>query len=215
MGVIEKIQAALREQDWSENGKSKDDLARILGVSKQSIQRLIWGAEADAGMERKQTRTIDQNEIRPLCRFFGIPYEMGTEVPIRGVVGAGAHLLPNSDIGDCGTVDLPFTDGQPLMALRVSGESMFPVYREGDYLICGTNLMTDGRGIDGIIGRECVVHTTDDLIAVKVPLDNAETGRWNLMSYNAPMIFDVDLQGVYEVLYVKRAPQVMGAIMSQ
>lgn len=122
-------------------------------------------------------------------------------IPIVGMVSAGEGWVP---IEDGGQSPVEFDLGShDTIALEVRGNSMSPVYRHGDVLICARQF---GSNADNLIGLDCVMRTTDGHHYVKILQRGSRTGRFNLRSYNPAEqdIEDVSLAWVAPVRWIKR-----------
>lgn len=131
--------------------------------------------------------------------------EGDANVPLVGYVGAGHQIHPIDDFalgGEPETVDGPpaGTDGD-VAAVEVRGDSMYPVYRQGDLIYYHRRPETD---IDSLIGRECVVHLADGRTLVKMIKQSGMPGRYDLDSYNASPINDVEIRWAAPIAWVKR-----------
>lgn len=122
------------------------------------------------------------------------------QVPIVGIASAGDGWAPGDD-------GLEFTDfllsGRDLIAVEVRGDSMFPVYRDGDMLICER---LRGRQIIDFVGRDCVIQTTDGQHLVKQLKAATRGGLYRLKSYNQRFddLDNVALAWAAPVLWIKR-----------
>jgi SOS-response transcriptional repressor LexA len=122
-------------------------------------------------------------------------------IPVVGMVSAGEGWVP---IEDGGHDPVEFELGaHDTVALQVRGNSMAPVYRDGDTLICHRQF---GPHADNLIGLDCVIRTTDGSHYVKILQRGSRAGRFNLRSYNSAEndIEDVALAWVAPVAWIKR-----------
>jgi phage repressor protein C with HTH and peptisase S24 domain len=88
------------------------------------------------------------------------------------------------------------------MALRVAGDSMMPVYRDGDIIY----VSRDHEGVlPEYIGEECAVHTAEGGTFLKVLSLGSEPNRFTLRSFNAGDMADVEVIWATPVLFVMRA----------
>lgn len=118
-------------------GKSQADMAKDLGISKQTVSSWMNG-----------TRVPRMEKIDLLCRYLGISKEELLEdghnvyhsprhrVPVLGKVSAGIPLPAITDITDY--EELPYEmlhGGTEFYALEIHGDSMEPRMRDGDRVI--------------------------------------------------------------------------------
>lgn len=122
------------------------------------------------------------------------------EIPVKGIASAGEGWTPAGD----GTIDyLQFDlERDETLAIEVRGNSMAPVYRNGDFLIC----RKQGRAFDNLIGLDCAVLTNDGKGYVKILARGTRPGRFNLKSYNVVNkdIENVQLAWVAPIIWIKR-----------
>lgn len=124
-------------------------------------------------------------------------------IPVVGIVSAGEGWQPveGATNGDHVDFDLGAHD---TIGLEVRGDSMAPVYRSGDFLICYRQF---GPHSDNCVGLDCVVRTADNRHFVKILKRGSRPGRFNLKSYNPVVddIEDVALAWVAPVAWIRRA----------
>ena len=133
-------------------------------------------------------------------------FEVGpavVRIPVVGRVAAGESFLPFDDnpLGS-GYDEIEFTldDADPI-AIEVRGESMLPVYRPGDYLLCSRRR---GVEIQQCLNKDCVVKTDQGEGYVKKLMNGATPGTFTLLSYNASPIENVRLLWAAPIIWVKR-----------
>lgn len=123
------------------------------------------------------------------------------EMTIEGKVGAGGSILFEEDAEKEMVQRPPLATGR-LMALKVTGDSMYPVYRDGDVVFVS-------RDIDGVseedIGEECAVHTYEGGTFLKVLETGSEPNRYTLRSHNAAPMENVELLWSAPVRFIQRA----------
>lgn len=130
-----------------------------------------------------------------------------TTIPIVGYVSAGeTAIVPFDDhLPGAGYGELDFTlEGTDAIAIEIRGDSMLPVYRRGDQLICSRYRDAD---IERCVNQDCVVRAIDDKAYIKVLRRGSEPGIYTLESYNRayePNI-DVELQWAAPIVWVRRA----------
>ena len=102
------------------------------------------------------------------------------KVPLIGYVGAGEGWVPFDGDGPIDEIEVA-VEGGPAVGLLVRGDSMFPVYRDGDILV-GTKRPTSSPR--SLIGADCIVETSTGERYVKFLAKSPVRGRFNLKSYN-------------------------------
>lgn len=121
-------------------------------------------------------------------------------IPVIGAVAAGEGWEPFDD--ELGEIELKM-DGEAV-ALEVRGDSMFPVYRNGDLLI-GTKRA--GPRADNLVGLDCIVMTDDGKRYVKFLSRGSMSGRFHLRSYNPAHrdVENVKIAWAAPIVWVKRS----------
>lgn len=105
-------------------------------------------------------------------------------VPIVGYVSGGESFVPSSDGEDAGgldTLDLNISAVDQI-AVRVRGDSMAPVYRDGDTIVAKR---LGRRDLDTALGHDCIVMTSEGEGYVKRLMKGSRKGTFRLRSYNA------------------------------
>lgn len=125
-----------------------------------------------------------------------------TLVPVSGEIGAGAKVY-DVHVGDGGkNIDFeraPRGFGA-VEALRVRGDSMYPVYRNGDLIFI------EDRPAEYPLLRntEYVIELSDGRRLLKM-VEPAADNRYNLIAYNAPVEPGVEIVNAQRVRYVRKA----------
>jgi SOS-response transcriptional repressor LexA len=140
----------------------------------------------------------------PVMKLLGDSVEQSVTIPLVGFVSAGEGWTPidaATSPDDAVTFDLGAHD---TVGIEVRGDSMAPVYRHGDVLICYRQF---GPNADNCIGLDCVVRTADSRHFVKILKRGSRPGRFHLKSYNPVVddIEDVSLAWAAPVAWIKRA----------
>lgn len=166
-------------------------LSKVAGLGETAVRDIL-----DKGVEPRVGTLIkiaDALEI-PASSLFG------SQVPVLGKIGAGGCVLfDESDEPEL--VDRPPGAVGRLMALRVTGDSMLPVYRDGDIIYVNR----DHEGVlPDYIGEECAVHTVEGGTFLKVLAHGTQPNRFTLRSFNAGDMENVELVWATPVLFVMR-----------
>jgi phage repressor protein C with HTH and peptisase S24 domain len=88
-----------------------------------------------------------------------------------------------------------------MVAVRVRGDSMFPVYRDGDLIYYSRD--ADFHESE-CLGAECVVKVVEGPTLVKTVMRGSANGLFSLLSYNAPPIADRRIEWAAPVLWVDK-----------
>lgn len=129
-------------------------------------------------------------------------------VAVMGYVGAGAEILPEFEqVPPEGleTIDLPFEVPDELIALRIRGDSMLPVYRDGDAILVWRE---QRRPTDSFVGEEAAVKTSAGRRFLKEIQQGARRASFDLHSHNAKLIKGVNIEWVGEIYIIVRASQI-------
>jgi phage repressor protein C with HTH and peptisase S24 domain len=187
---INAVREALRRA-MAAKGAKKKPLAKLAGIGETVVRDFV-----DKGVEPRVGTLIkiaDALEI-PASSLFG------PQVPVLGKVGAGGSVL-FEEYDEPELVDRPPGAVGRLMALRVTGDSMLPVYKDGDIVY----VARDHEGVlPEYIGEECVVHTYDGGTYLKTLATGSELNRYTLRSFNAGDMENVELIWATPVLFVMR-----------
>lgn len=112
---------------------------------------------------------------------------------VVGYIGAGAQVFPIDSDGDDGMLDeveLDFPMPEGTVAAIVRGDSMLPVFEEGDLI----GYFRDASDPHAVLGRQCVVKVVDGPIYLKTVKRGSTPGLFTLSSFNARDIEDVGLE---------------------
>ena len=122
----------------------------------------------------------------------GSPSFKAPMAPVLGYVGAGAQVFPVDDFAfgeGLDEVELP--PGAPVGAIAViaRGDSMYPRYFDGEKLF-----YVNREPPSELIGQECVVGLKDGRVLVKILRRGSRPRRFDLESWNAPLLEDQDVE---------------------
>ncbi|MEM6559549.1 MAG: XRE family transcriptional regulator [Myxococcota bacterium] len=179
-------------------GLTLQQLADRVGTTAPTVSRLEKG---DRELTVKWMRRFgDALGLRP-SEILEVSPKLTAQVV--GRVGAGDAIHWLSVHGDTGAEDLDFSERfADLIGVRVRGDSMYPVYRDGDLLFCRPRA---GVEISECLGRDCVVQTVTGESFVKTLRQSLLPGRFRLTSYRIPDIEDVALEWASPVVWVMRS----------
>ncbi len=86
----------------------------------------------------------------------------------------------------------------PVEVVTVRGDSMYPIYRNGDRLI----FETVARKLEDVVGKECVVELSDGRKLVKTL---RQVGNEIILeSWNSPPITNVVIRMAYPIRWIER-----------
>ncbi|MGE0151799.1 MAG: helix-turn-helix domain-containing protein [Reyranellaceae bacterium] len=122
-------------------------------------------------------------------------------VAVVGYIGPGAQIgADEKSRGEA--VEAPVGDTLSARALVVRGDSLYPVYQDGDVLFYAR------KGLEAeaeYLGRECVVKIAKGPTVLKRVMRCSERGSYLLLSYHASPMDNVRLEWAGPVLWIKRA----------
>jgi Peptidase S24-like len=192
----------------AKSGLSMSRLAAAAHLSESSVRHFLagrahslgddtWCALADAASTLLH-RDIAPGELRG-------DDQISPQIAAAGYVGAGAeiHAIDDHTNGaGIEMIDRPPGLREDVVAVIVRGESMYPVYRDGDVLFYARN---DARDLVELVGVDCVVRTLDGRSYVKLLRRGSRRGVWTLTSHNAPDITDVRVEWAAPVRWIQKA----------
>lgn len=169
-------------------GLSLERMAALAGSNKSSVSRFETGESRltiDDARRFAQVLDVDPEEL--------LPGRMRL-VPVVGRVGAGERICPIDDHpkGEgLYKVECPRgLDPKTTVAVEITGESQLPI---GDKWLAFYSRVHEYDAAD-VLGKLCVVCLTDGTMLLKTVRRGPTHGRFNLLSTNAPLIEDVELE---------------------
>lgn len=139
-----------------EKGLYQSDVAKIIGVTTSAYS-----------FYETEKRNMTPEIVKQLAHFFGVStdYLLGVNdnkrlLPVLGTVKAGYDYLAQENIIDYIDPSMNITDPENYFGLIVKGDSMAPLFDEGDYLIVHKSdgeFNTNDIGIVLINGDEATV----------------------------------------------------------
>jgi phage repressor protein C with HTH and peptisase S24 domain len=169
--------------------------ARAMGISPVSYTHHENGT---AGLSRSGER---------YARFFHVSLEWlltgrgrmdsAGVIPIMGVVSTGSTVTPADPAEASSTFgDLELPSGPHIAARVVRGESMWPRFQDGEYVLFDTR----SERADRMVNRYCVVDTEDGRRMLKILRRGSRPLSWRLESHNAAPEDDVQILGCYRYI---------------
>ena len=173
-------------------GETQAEFADALGTTQGTVAR--W--EKGSAPKHEALSLLATMAGVSLEHFLGQPMrsENADEIPIVGYVGAGAAVYPYDDLSHAegmGTVERPeFVKGRAV-AVTVSGDSLVPTAEDGWRLIyAGDQTILE----EDVLNRLCIVKLVDGRMLVKRVVRGSEPQRYHLVSTNAAMIENVQIE---------------------
>ena len=184
-----RIREILRER-----GLSSRELADMTQIDPSELSRILT--------ENRRTNTDRLKKIADALELSIAALFRKREIPIVGYIGAGAEFYPIDDHAHGGGIDYIEARtgwGNNAVAVRVRGDSMYPVYMENDVLVYDQK----NKDIEDLIGKRCIVKLADGRILLKIIHRGSGPGLSNLLSFNAAPIPDVAIEWAAKILSVE------------
>lgn len=176
--------------------------------AQEAARRFGWTPSTYASHENGQTRTPSIEVIETYAAAFKVSPEYlafgsrsngEANIPVLGFVGAGDHV--NIILEDGNAIDWIIGPPMRLFSVIVRGDSMEPVYREGDVIF-----FKPPTSRSAAIGHDCVLVTETNKAYIKHLKRGESAGRYDLYSYNAvDPIRDVLVRWAAPITWVRRS----------
>lgn len=197
----------MKSTKWRERLKAIIDETPGLTMKGLSLKAGLHASTVQSILTRGTAPSVEN--FLAICQALGVtPAQLldadepsKLTIPVVGIVSAGEGWSPMDD--DAGQVVDFELGAHDSIAVEVRGDSMAPVYRNGDVLICHRRY---GPHADNLIGLDCIVRTASGENYVKILKRGSRPGRFNLKSYN-PVVDDVEdvaLAWAAPVAWIKR-----------
>jgi phage repressor protein C with HTH and peptisase S24 domain len=158
-------------------------------------------------------RGYKTEEARKYARAFGVnsgwlmtgegPIYLSQKMPLSGVVTEGGEIVGTTIIAEREElleVDRPPDAPEDLLAFRVHGGHLYPVYNDGEVVYC----RAAGEPPDALIGKHCIVRTRDGRRFLRVIAMRVAIGVFTLTAFNQPPEPDVRVDWASPIEWVKR-----------
>lgn len=163
-------------------GLTLEEVAKIVGVSRQTIQRYESGVIASIPSDRIEKLAQALNTT-PAFVMFGNrvapTHKKGTRIPVLGRVAAGIPIEAIEDVDDWEEIPESMAKNGEYFALKIKGKSMEPRIMEGDVVIVKKQSCIDS-------GDVAIVLVNGNDATVK-QVTKSEAGLtligWNLAAY--------------------------------
>ena len=139
-------------------GWSQAELARRAGLSRENVKKYCQGGVSQPRGEALP-HLAEALDVHVVWLRDGVGPQW-RRIPVVGYVGAGEQFHAVDDLSQGAghdMVDLDLSGTDPI-AVEVRGDSMMPVYRPGDRLLCSR---LAGSDESGFLGKDCVVRLTN------------------------------------------------------
>lgn len=176
---------------------NQNDLAAAMGVERSVVSRAI-----------NEKRKIPVEELIKFGKVLGVrpewlltgdtpmvvepkslPGEPRSTLNVVSYIGAGAEVIPVDDGDNIAQIDLDFPIPPGSVAAIVRGDSMYPIFEDGDLVAYGGEPLPPEKAV----GSTCVVQVADGRMLIKRVRRGSQPGLYTLTSSNAPDIEDVPL----------------------
>lgn len=190
--------------------RSVNNWAKTAGISEGTIRNFLAPHNPTEGLNDSTYQALAEAASKLLQRSIPVAELRGEtmipgEIAISGFVGAGGKVDYSADLSrgaGLGHVPAPPIFDSAIEAVIVRGDSMFPVYRDGDILYFSVDQEYDPTTL---VGQDCIVKISDGGHFIKVLKRGTAKKAWTLGSWNNPDIENVRLDWVRPVLWVMRA----------
>ncbi|QPC87390.1 XRE family transcriptional regulator [Mesorhizobium sp. NBSH29] len=178
---------------------------RGFGTAKDAAKFFGWNYETYAqhengtrGIGRAAGKYAIAFRVSEAWLLTGEGTSQSTEIPIMGYLGAGAEVEPDYEQvppEGLDQIDIPFPLPAEMIAFKVRGESMLPVFKDGHVIVV---YREQKKPIESFYGEEAAVRTVDGKRFIKTIM-RGQDGSVSLFSWNAAPIENVHLDWVGEI----------------
>ena len=185
-------------------GLTLEEVAKIVGVSRQTIQRYESGVIASIPSDRIEKLAQALNTT-PAFVMFGNrvapPHKIGVRIPVLGRVAAGIPIEAIEDVDDWEEIPASMAKNGEYFALKIKGKSMEPRIMEGDVVIVKKQSCIDSGDVAIVL-----VNGNDATVKQVTKSENGIT----LIGWN-PSVFSPQ---VYNNDQIKNLPiQILGKVI--
>ncbi len=193
-----------------ERGLSQEQLADRLNTSRGQVYQLEKGLRKlshDWMVRLSKALHCDPEDF--------IKNSTNKIIPILGYIGAGEEVFPVDDLplissalreNDVSQINCEFVETPPgssssgMVALRVKGDSMEPFLSENTIIYYNAVIR---RNFDEYLNSLVVAKLKDGHVYLKKLKRGFGYGKYNLLSYNAKMIENVEMEWCAKIVFVK------------
>lgn len=196
--ILERIDERLEALGLAESRAAK--MAGLSDSAIRDIRRAVKNGRQDIGVS---TRTLAKlapvlDTTMEWLMTGGLEGRASRTVPLMGYIGAGAEVEPEFEQvppEGLDRIELPFSLDEDLIAFRVRGDSMLPMYEDGTVVIV---YREQTRPLEALFGRVAAVRTTDGRRFIKT-ITRGPDDTVTLTSHNANPIEGVKLEWIGEI----------------
>lgn len=195
--LVERLQWLRRKAELG----SKADAARAYGINYETYKKLEGTGDPRA-LTREHAETIaTYHGVSRGWLMFGEGTPEGElRVPLAGYIGAGQEIALFDDITTKHEMVDALVAGPDTVALEVRGDSMFPLAHNRDVIFVGP----PRRELAGLVGLECAVALQDGRRFFKILERGSKPNLFDLRSYNAGPMRDVEVHSAGPFIGVRR-----------
>ncbi len=202
--IVSDIFITRLEQEIEKQGFNYKSLSLAAGLGETTIRDII--TKRAQNPRRDTLQKIAKTLGKPLSYF--LSEDNSVMVPMMGTLGADHRVVPAKGVREHGKalepgefVEAPPEEGhRELQAIRVKGDAMLPFIQDGALVYY--NGIVEGD-CDKYLNELCVVKIKNGATLIRTLKPGSFYGRYTLMSYNAKMLQDVELEWCARVSFIK------------
>lgn len=198
---VERLRKALRDF-MSERGLVRTTWCKESGVSESTLRWFLSGRTRSMNDITYRKLAANQNVSMAVLRGEVGPKPKPNETPIRSYVGAGAEVIPFDGDDPIDWVAAPPGTEVSGGGFVVRGDSMLPMFRDGDILFPEPHPVPPERRVGSIV----ILDLKDGRRLVKKLIRGGRRDRWTLISVNPvePPIENQDVVRCVGIPWVQR-----------
>ncbi len=201
----ERVAFAREQKGWTQ--KQLAERVRrcnpALGTKQSTIHSLEEGSVERPRYLRELAIVLDVNENWLLTGEGPMLGQGSRIIQVMGKVCAGAHVEYFAQTAAPDTIEL--IDPSRLAALQVDGESMYPRFYPGEFILYDTQ----PAPIASLLNQYAVVHILNGPTMIKILREGRTPFLYTLESHRAPPMKDVDVFSANRYLGVIPSPDLL------